>query len=88
MNDDPTFIANFVEYCTGSPFVPDIDLNPDFHIRLEFNAFEMEQDFLPVVHTSDNCIQIPAQAYDADIEVFQHKLATAMRLCGNNFDMQ
>ena len=88
MKDDPTFIANFVEFCTGSPFLPDIDLNPDFHIRLEFNASEMEQDFLPVVHTCDNCIKIPARAYYADIEVFQHKLATAMRLCGNNFDMQ
>ena len=88
MKDDPTFMANFVEFCTGSPFLPDIDLNPDFHIRLEYNWSEMEQDFLPVVHTCDNCIKIPAQAYRADIEVFQDKLATVMRLSQTNFDMQ
>lgn len=88
MRDDPSFITNFVEFCTGSPFIPDIDLNPDFHLRLEFNGSEMEEDFLPVVHTCDNCIKIPAQAYEADIEVFQAKLATAMGLSQTNFDMQ
>jgi hypothetical protein len=88
MQEDPTFISNFVEFCTGSPFLPDIDLNPDFHVRLEYNGSEMEQDFLPVVHTCDNCIKIPAQAYYADIEIFQEKLATVMRLSQTQFDMQ
>ncbi len=88
MKDEPSFMSNFVEFCTGSPFIPDIDLNPDFHVRLEFNGSEMEEDFLPVVHTCDNCIKIPAQAYNADIKLFEEKLATAMGLSQTNFDMQ
>lgn len=57
-----------------------MDLNPDFHVRLEYNRSEMERDFLPVVHLCCNCIMIPAQAYNADIQVFQEKVATVMRL--------
>lgn len=87
MEDDQSFICTFVEFCTGSPFLPDIDLNPDFHIQLEYNGSELEQDFLPVVHTCDNCIKVPAQAYNADIKIFQEKLATVMRLSQTNFDM-
>jgi hypothetical protein len=67
MMKDPTFASKFIYFCTGSKFFPDLDLNPDWCIRVEFNYSEMKRKasspedaeapsdlvnaYLPVVHT-------------------------------------
>jgi len=66
MKEDPKYMSKFVYFCTGMKYIPDIDLNPDWRIKVEFNYSEMTVDdgncdpsakvdlkksFLPVVHT-------------------------------------
>jgi hypothetical protein len=67
VTEDPMYMSTFVYFCTGSNYMPDIDLNPDWFIKFEFNYSEMtgerddeivvdapadlENAFLPVVHT-------------------------------------
>ena len=63
MKEDAKFLSNFVYFCTGSKYMPDIDLNPAWFITVEFNISEMDVNedetdasvlknaFVPVVHT-------------------------------------
>jgi hypothetical protein len=60
MKEDALYMSNFVYFCTGSRYIPDIDLNPDWFIMVEFNLGEMTlkkgvsdlvNSFVPVVHT-------------------------------------
>jgi hypothetical protein len=88
LEDDPSFVSEFVSLCTGSSFIPDVDFHPDYCIQVEFNASEMTPESLPTLHTCDNLMKIPALAYDGDMEVFQEKLAITMRHSGERFDMQ
>jgi hypothetical protein len=85
--DDPVFLTRFVSYCTGQSYIPDIDLNPDFKILIEFNYSEMLDDHLPVVHTCVKTMKLPASAYDSNIETFQQKLSQAMAFSKGSFDM-
>jgi hypothetical protein len=85
---EPSFIFKFVSLCTGSAFVPDKELHPDYWITVEFNSSEVSSEFLPVLHTCDNLIKIPASAYDANMENFQAKLAITMTHSEGRFDME
>jgi hypothetical protein len=85
--EDPPFLNQFVAYCTGQSYIPDIDLNPDFKILIEFNYTEMLDDHLPVVHTCVKTMKLPASAYDSNIETFQQKLSQAMEFSKGSFDM-
>lgn len=87
LEDDPTFMARFLCWCTGSGFMPDVEMHPEYFIRVEFNAVEMSPEALPVVHTCDKTIKIPKLAYDANMEVFDEKLRTSMELSMGRFDM-
>jgi hypothetical protein len=84
---DPMFIVNFLNLCTGSEFIPDIDAHPEYKIVVEFNSSETQAHHLPVVHTCVNLLKIPAMAYDGDMEIFEEKLKITMKHAGGIFDM-
>jgi hypothetical protein len=85
--DNPVFLNQFVAHRAGQSYIPNIDLNPDFKIFIEFNHTQLNDDFLPQVHTCVHTILLPAAAYAANIETFQKKLSIVMHLLGDDFDM-
>jgi len=86
--DDPAFFSKFVHTCTGQSYIPDVKLNEDFRITIEFNFNELEADHLPVVHTCEKTIKLPAGVYNLDMEVFEAKLRHTMEHSNGIFDMQ
>ena len=74
--------------------MPYRDLEP--HYTIDFNFFNGSNDdeddyrsdstFLPTVKTCANYIVLPVGAYNADKELFQERLETAIRLCKDHFD--
>ena len=88
MEDDPRFIRRFLSLCTGSAFLPDIDTHPEYKILVEFNDSEMDDEFLPVIHTCDKVMKLPATAYNANMEKFEKKLDVTMRHVEGKFDME
>lgn len=100
LDSDPEFVTTFVSWCTGSRYIPDLDLNPDFKITIEFNQSgfaredggdepsEQLDDMLPKVHTCTKELLIPASAYDGNMEKFEEKLTQAFEYTGRNFDMK
>jgi hypothetical protein len=81
--------------CTGLSYIPDIDLNKDFKIIVEFNYTEMENDteerkndWIPIVHTCIKLIKIPGDAYGGNMETFLEKYSISERLSAGSFDMQ
>lgn len=88
LEDDPTFIFKFAGLCTGSEFIPDIDMHPEYFIEIEFNCSEMSEEAIPVVHTCEHVLKIPALAYDASMETFESKLGKTMEHSYGRFDME
>jgi hypothetical protein len=77
-----------VNLCTGSEFIPDIDLHPEYCIQIEFNSLETARESLPVLHTCDKLMKIPDLAYGGDMELFQQKMAITMEHSEGRFDME
>jgi hypothetical protein len=100
---DAEFLAKFVQFASGSSFIP----NSDFKILVEFTSFhdaevgqeedegdKMSPDALPIAHTCENTLTFPATAYyDASDggcsqqEYFEHKLIMALDYSGH-FNMK
>jgi hypothetical protein len=87
---DSAFLRDFVEFCTGQSYLPDLDSNPQFIILVEFNADENEtrEKHLPVAHTCDNAIKLPSTAYDGNIEEFERLLTLSLKYSKNCFGMK
>lgn len=87
---DPSYISNFVNFCTGSSYIPDLDLhnteNNKWAIRLEYNC-SLTDERLPSVFTCENTMLLPATAYDGNIETFEKKLKISMNHTMFKFDM-
>lgn len=86
LNDaDPKFLGLFVWYATGFRYIP----RSNFHIKVEFNDVEMEDDSLPVAHTCDMLLKLPARAYDCNRELLLEKLNMCFSYASISlFDMQ
>ena len=77
-NDD---LESFTSFCTGFNYLPHRHQKGAFKIIIEFNITEMKNEMsLPVAHTCDNTLKLPAQAYGNDKEIFKSKLHKAMKL--------
>jgi HECT-domain (ubiquitin-transferase) len=58
---EAAFVSDFVEFVTGSAFVP--YMKKDYKITIEFNQAELESsDYLVVAHTCPNVLKIPGSA--------------------------
>jgi len=73
-----TFLSDFVYYVTGTPYVPYLEANPNWKIKVEF-SLNMTSEFLPAAATCDNCLQVPFCVYDNDKEVICKKFESAMK---------
>ena len=76
---DDSFLRNFLFYVTGASFLPHLDANPQFKITIAFST-DSEIDNLPTASTCVNELQIPAEVYDNNAEVFAERLETAVNL--------
>ena len=88
---DRSYINHFVHYCIGMPYIPDLDINTDFNITVEYNNIKKEKmsnpGALPVAHTCTQELKIPLLAYDADIDVFEQKMDMALKNAEDSFNM-
>jgi hypothetical protein len=80
-------LNDFVHFCTGLSYIPDIDLNKDFKIKVEFNYTEMNYDWIPIVHTCDRTIKIPGDAYGGIMDTFLEKYSISERITAGYFGM-
>jgi hypothetical protein len=86
---DDTFLGNFLSYCTGRSFIPDLGCpESSLKVTVEFNFSEMHDDALPVAHTCDNVLKLPGTAYGGIIETFESKLDMAMASSKGAFSME
>jgi hypothetical protein len=84
---DSAFLRNYVEFCTGLSFLPDLDSNPQFRMYVEFNKKEMLEENWPVAHTCNNVLKLPSTAYDGNIEKFEEMLNYDWKWSLNIFGM-
>lgn len=73
--DNEEFIRDFVWYLTGSKYIR----QSEFEIKVEFNGDETNFDWLPIVHTCENTIKLPALAYFGNAEILERNLDIAMK---------
>ena len=88
---DTKFLCDFVYLCTGQGYIPDVDteMAKNFTITIEFNdSYSPDKECVPAFHTCTNTMRIPFFAYEGDIEKFEEKIVSAMKLCKGSFDMQ
>ena len=83
-----TFMIKFVKYCTGSDFLPDLVMNPQFKIDVSFTFKEMTHEELPMSHTCVNMLKLPGKVYDGDIDTFKSKLKIAVESSYDSFGME
>jgi len=79
---DPDFPSKFVEYATGSPYLPHLESNPDFKITIEFNSEDQDikdPNSLPVAHSCINLVKFPATAYEGSKETLKEKLIYSLK---------
>jgi hypothetical protein len=62
----------FVYFCTGNNYLPN---DKKFRIFIEFS---LDNDALPVVHTCEQHLRLPRNAYNGSKTLFQEKLKQAM----------
>jgi hypothetical protein len=59
--ENPEFLKQFVDFVTGSSFVP--KYTDGYKIKVEFNMIESPNaDSLTVAHTCENTLKLPALA--------------------------
>jgi hypothetical protein len=81
-------LTQFVEFCTGYHYIPEINENDKgtkhgksqvFGIVVELNQDErMDEDSLPVSHTCVKTLKLPWHIYGGDRDKFASKLDMAM----------
>jgi len=82
------FLHDFIEFITGSKFLPCIEGNSGFRINVEFNFAETNPDYLPIAHTCANTMKIPGNFYNGDADIFQEKLDKAFSYGVSRFNME
>lgn len=73
--EDTNFCGKFVEFSTGSCYLPDRVARPEFRIKIEFDIFQTT-DHLMNAHTCVNVLRVPGYPYTKD--EFARKLEYAM----------
>jgi len=86
--DGQEFLHDFIEFITGSKFLPSIQGNPGFRINIAFNCTETNTDNLPTAHTCINTMTIPGGFYNGDANVFQERLDKAFSYGVSRFNME
>jgi hypothetical protein len=84
-------LSNFVEFCTGYHYIPDVfsddtdkkhEESQRFVIGVELNQDEgMDEESLPVSHTCIKTLKLPWGLYGGDRDKFAAKLDMAMDSC-------
>lgn len=84
-----TYIEDFLHFCTGQAFIPDLVVYPNFRVVIEFSHVQEMKNTgaLPVGHTCVNTLKIPASAYGGSSAVFKEKLQKAIEYSENGFNM-
>mmetsp|Transcript_38179 Transcript_38179/g.80336 ORF Transcript_38179/g.80336 Transcript_38179/m.80336 type:complete len:882 (-) Transcript_38179:220-2865(-) len=85
----PDFLEDFVEFCTGSTYIPFSSPGEKaFKIIVEFNFTSPEPGQLPMSHTCVNTIRFPGMGiYFGDYNLFGEKMELALAQC-SRFDMK
>ena len=84
---EPSFLADFVCFVTGSTCIPHFLGNPDFDLKI---LFENGDDcMLPSSHTCENLLHMTWTVYQNKVEVLMQKLKQAVEYGLNaGFDME
>ena len=84
-----TFVEEWLHFCTGEAYIPDLVVNPNFKVFIEFSNFKeyKNKGALPSSHTCDKTLKLPASAYGGSVHVFKEKMKQAMDVTGAGFNM-
>ena len=91
-------LSDFLHFCTGQRFVPDLDVHEMFKITIEFNSKDddmVNPEQLPISHTCAMTIKFPSSAYGGEniteeqqYQTFKKKMKQAISMVGASFDME
>lgn len=84
--NDKDALKKFIYYVTGSSYLPNFEMNPDFRINVEFQKKD-NPNFLPMSHTCEKIIVFPVEVYDNIAETLASKLDKAISF-GDCFGMK
>ena len=77
--DKEEFLVGFIFYITGSAYLPNLDMNPNFKFVIEFSPHLANGD-LPTAATCANLLRLSAWAYDNNVEELSKRLETAVKV--------
>ena len=77
--DKEEFLVGFIFYITGSAYLPNLDMNPNFKFVIEFSPHLANGD-LPTAATCANLLRLSAWAYDNNVEELCKRLETAVKV--------
>jgi hypothetical protein len=83
----PNFLIDFVNYVTGTSYLPHIEANPNFKIIVAFSSV-LQPTSLPTANTCENQFNLPVDSYMNDTEMMEEKFEIAFALGGNTFGIQ
>jgi hypothetical protein len=69
--------GDFLEFATGSRYLPQRPTECKFKIVIEFHD-EMESNALPMAHTCVKVVKFPSSAYDGKKDILHEKLVHAL----------
>ena len=77
--DKEEFLVGLIFYITGSAYLPNLDMNPDWKILIEFSPYLSNDDLLTAA-TCAKCLRLSAWAYDNNVEELSKRLETTVRV--------
>jgi HECT-domain (ubiquitin-transferase) len=87
IHSDTKYLRDFLCFCTGLAYLPDVSVHTDFKITIEFNMDECDEESLPVAHTCVKTIKFPYQAYGGNKEKLKHKLGLSLTYSTQSFNI-
>jgi hypothetical protein len=83
---DSKWLGDFLCFCTGCSFLPEVSIYTEYKLSIEFNLKETDPEMLPVAHTCVNTLKLPFQAYGGDEEKFENKLRQSVDYSRDRFN--
>jgi len=77
--DKEEFLVGFIFYVTGSAYLPNLDMNPNFKFLIEFSPLLGNDDLLEAA-TCVNLLRLSALAYDNNVEELSKILETTVKV--------
>ena len=74
---DDKFLVDFIFNTTGSAYLPNLDMHPNFVFIIEF-TFELDNTSIPTATTCERILRLPVLAYDNNVELLCEKLQIAV----------